>query len=207
VLESRHLVGLFLGVVLLCGVFFTLGYVMGKTQYGGTAHAATDNKSLIDAPKPEAPQASQNRKPADSNPPSREWDFYGAGKSSDQLENPAVSSSPGKPAPGVSAWRHTESTPRATTKPISTTPKALTRFQPPRIPKGAVLLQLAALRREGDALALADAIQQKGFPSFVVTPGSDNLYRVQVGPYSDAPAAEKAKQSLAREGFKAIVKR
>ena len=29
VLESRHLVGLFLGVVLLCGVFFTLGYVMG----------------------------------------------------------------------------------------------------------------------------------------------------------------------------------
>ncbi len=40
VLESRHLVGLFLGVVLLCGVFFTLGYVMGKTQYGGLVHAA-----------------------------------------------------------------------------------------------------------------------------------------------------------------------
>src|ERR1700690_3018 len=40
VLESRHLVGLFLGVVLLCGVFFTLGYVMGKTQYGGAVHAA-----------------------------------------------------------------------------------------------------------------------------------------------------------------------
>ena len=43
VLESRHLVGLFLGVVLLCGVFFTLGYVMGKTQYGTTqvANAAS----------------------------------------------------------------------------------------------------------------------------------------------------------------------
>ena len=40
VLESRHLVGLFLGVVLLCGVFFTLGYVMGRTQYGGAVHAA-----------------------------------------------------------------------------------------------------------------------------------------------------------------------
>ena len=35
VLESRHLVGLFLGVVLLCGVFFTLGYVMGRNQFGG----------------------------------------------------------------------------------------------------------------------------------------------------------------------------
>ena len=40
VLESRHLVGLFLGVVLLCGVFFTLGYVMGKTQFDAAVHAA-----------------------------------------------------------------------------------------------------------------------------------------------------------------------
>ena len=39
ILESRHLVGLFLGVVLLCGVFFTLGYVMGQDQYGGAVHA------------------------------------------------------------------------------------------------------------------------------------------------------------------------
>ena len=39
-LESRHLVSLFLGVVLLCGVFFTLGYVMGHNQYGGPVHAA-----------------------------------------------------------------------------------------------------------------------------------------------------------------------
>ena len=27
-------------MVLLCGVFFTLGYVMGRTQYGGAVHAA-----------------------------------------------------------------------------------------------------------------------------------------------------------------------
>src|ERR1700730_4439497 len=40
ILESRHLVGLFLGVVLLCGVFFTLGYVMGRTQFSGSVHAA-----------------------------------------------------------------------------------------------------------------------------------------------------------------------
>ena len=33
VLESRHLIGLFVGVVILCAVFFTLGYVMGRSQY------------------------------------------------------------------------------------------------------------------------------------------------------------------------------
>ena len=43
VLESRHLVGLFLGVVLLCGVFFTLGYVMGRNQFGGSVHAESDH--------------------------------------------------------------------------------------------------------------------------------------------------------------------
>lgn len=206
-LESRHLVGLFLGVVLLCGVFFTLGYVMGKTQYGGAVHAAADGKSLISTSKPETPQAAPNLKPTDSGPSSREWDFYGAGKNSDRLETPPASSKPAKPASGVSASRHNEAASPAAAKPVSANLKALPRFQPPRIPKGSVLLQLAAVRREGDALALADAVQQKGFPSFVVMPGSDNLYRVQVGPYPDAPAAEKAKQSLGREGFKAIVKR
>ena len=40
VLESRHLIGLFLGVVLLCAVFFTLGYVMGRSQYAALVHAA-----------------------------------------------------------------------------------------------------------------------------------------------------------------------
>ena len=57
-LESRHLVGLFLGVVLLCGVFFTLGYVMGKTQYGTpqVADAASPGVAVARA-------ASRNERP------------------------------------------------------------------------------------------------------------------------------------------------
>jgi len=58
-----------------------------------------------------------------------------------------------------------------------------------------------------DALAMADALQQKRFPAFVVTPTSDNFYRVQVGPYSDQKAAESAKSALDHAGFKAIIKR
>ena len=57
VLESRHLVSLFLGVVLLCGVFFTLGYVMGHNQYGGPVHAADVWPTPISrqpCPKPKA---------------------------------------------------------------------------------------------------------------------------------------------------------
>src|SRR5271168_3639172 len=71
ILESRHLVGLFLGVVLLCGVFFTLGYVMGRTQYGGSVHAADPlprySPALTTPAKPsikEAPASASTAKPA-----------------------------------------------------------------------------------------------------------------------------------------------
>jgi cell division septation protein DedD len=54
---------------------------------------------------------------------------------------------------------------------------------------------------------MADALQQKNFPSFVVTPTTDSFYRVQVGPYSDEHAADSARAALDHAGFKAILKR
>jgi cell division septation protein DedD len=54
---------------------------------------------------------------------------------------------------------------------------------------------------------MAEAIQQKRFPCFVVTPSSDNYYRVQVGPYQDIASAEAAKRSLEQLGFKNIFRR
>ena len=40
----------------------------------------------------------------------------------------------------------------------------------PLIPKGAVMFQVAAVLRQDDALALAQALQQKKFPAFVIPP-------------------------------------
>ena len=45
----------------------------------------------------------------------------------------------------------------------------------PLIPRGATVLQVAALVRQADALALAQALQQKKFPAFVLTPGADHF--------------------------------
>src|ERR1700729_3650416 len=77
VLESRHLVSLFLGVVLLCAVFFTLGYVMGHNQYGGAVHASDSSANIPEpvppAPKPKVTQDSPAAAPAPAN---SEWDFY-----------------------------------------------------------------------------------------------------------------------------------
>ena len=40
VLESRHLVGLFLLLVVIFGVVFTLGYLLGRSQYDSRLRAA-----------------------------------------------------------------------------------------------------------------------------------------------------------------------
>jgi DedD protein len=221
VLESRHLVGLFLGVVLLCGVFFTLGYVMGKTQYGGAVHASESiTKTPLGERGPDAspdsasdsPDVAPGRsahpssstppttdKPAGSAPSASEWDFY-TQKKSEHLETAAPKSS--SPAPVIS--------PAISARSVDTAPKAVqtaARYQAPHLVKGSIVLQIAALTRQGDALAMADELQQKKFPAFVVTPAADNFYRVQVGPYADEHAADTAKAALDRAGFKAITKR
>jgi cell division septation protein DedD len=80
-------------------------------------------------------------------------------------------------------------------------------FGAPLIPGGAYLLQVAALTNESDALALAENLQKRKFPAFVLTPGADHYYRVQVGPYADAQSADIAKKGLEHAGFKALLKR
>ncbi|HSY58623.1 MAG TPA: SPOR domain-containing protein [Terriglobales bacterium] len=194
VLESRHLVGLFLGVVLLCGVFFTLGYVMGRNQFGPVHAEDTDLRKP--QPAPVAAKAKQPEPQPAATP--NEWDFYGKGMPKDPRpgETPAVATRNNN-APTASA---------ATTKPVAAT-KEPARFQPPKLGKGSIVLQVSALTRQSDALAMADAIQQKRFPSFVVTPTTDNFYRVQVGPYPDEKSADAAKHALEQAGFKSIIKR
>src|ERR1700721_1559772 len=87
VLESRHLVSLFLGVVLLCGVFFTLGYVMGHNQYGGPVHASesadSDQPVRRPTPKPKAEQAPA----ATPAPANNEWDFYSKKNADDTVNS------------------------------------------------------------------------------------------------------------------------
>jgi len=199
ILESRHLVGLFLGVVLLCGVFFTLGYVMGRTQYAGAVHASDAPTGTLPSRSP-APKEKAADVPAP--PPAAEWDFYSK-KDNNHLEPAAKVSAP--PAQSASANGSAASMPAP--QPSEPAAKPPARFQPPRLLKGSIVLQIAALNHETDALAMADALQQKKFPSFVVAPTTDNFYRVQIGPYSNEQAAEAAKSALDRAGFKAIIKR
>lgn len=192
VMESRHLLGVFLGVVVLCGVFFTLGYVMGRTQYESSVRAALATSPAKPAPAPEKTAAST---PKPAVPAASEWTF------------PSATS----PKRSPETIQPLEPKPKETRAAASTAPPAATTSSKPllkkAVPSGSIVLQVAALTRDADALALAEALQKKEYPAFVLTPSGDNLYRVQVGPFLDEKAADLAKRSLERDGFKAITKR
>jgi DedD protein len=209
VLESRHLVGLFLLLVVIFGVVFTLGYLLGRSQYDAKLRAAvgpppgTEVQAAPAAPKakgkPDAENAQLPKKNSD-------WDFYHSADqqaTADRLQpaskSVAASASPAaSPKPAAAS-----SVPAKTAKPSN--PSSV--GEDGLVPKGAIMLQVAAVLHQDDALALAQALQQKKFPAFVLTPGADKLYRVQVGPYTDNQSAANARQQLEAQGFKSIIKR
>lgn len=195
VLESKHVIGLFLLMLVFSGVFFTLGYVMGRSQYDGQVRAASTN--FRGQPQPVAPKggsASKRADPSASQPssdlpsqPASDWSFYKAAKSNSPDENlKPVSSSRGVSSAGKGRSSRLPSAPAAG--------------------NGGYTLQVAALRKESDAFALAAHLQSKKFPAYVAVPQGDRYYRVQVGPYADQKSAEAARKGLDGAGFKAIVK-
>jgi cell division septation protein DedD len=72
-----------------------------------------------------------------------------------------------------------------------------------------VVFQVAAMKEESNADALAEALQKKNLPAFVFRRGTDRLYKVAVGPYTDADAEStvKVKNDLQNQGFQPILKR
>jgi cell division septation protein DedD len=198
---SGHLVALFLGIVVLCCVFFILGYEMGRAQTDHGAASVSAAKGASPAPAKgsdeQLPQGWSTATPAASNSsaktgPASSTPATGAGKSAGHAAASSASATPAKPSP-------------AAAKPKSGGDAGP--YAPPQIPAGAIVLQVAANKNETDALNLAKILQEKGFPAFVLTPSTDAWYRVQVGPFPDAKTADDAKAGLAKEGFKAIVKR
>jgi cell division septation protein DedD len=209
VLESRHVIGLFMLMLLFSGVFFTLGYVMGRNQIDGQVRAATDFFKKPENPvfprKDASSRRTNNPAPAttptnSAAPPNSDWEFYHAGdtkKTEDHLK--PVASAPAPAPKNVPVLVKTTAPPR-------TAGGSLKTLYAPVIPGGTYTLQVAALTKEADALELATRLQKKKFPAFVLSPQADKYYRVQVGPYADPKAADAARKGLEGAGFKAIVK-
>ena len=210
-LEGRHVIGLFMLMLLFSGVFFTLGYVMGRNQYDGQVRAATNPRGGFgDAtvqPKPEfTPKPGNKKSAADpaseaptettAAPTNSKWEYYNAGNSKKIDDHLKPAGNPSQvPAAGKSS---------AITKQINAASK--TNAAPPLSAGVGTSLQVAALTKEPDAMALANTLRKKNFPTFVQSPQGDKYYHVLVGPYADQKAVDNARKGLEVAGFKAIVK-
>jgi cell division septation protein DedD len=211
VLESKHVIGLFLLMLLFSGVFFTLGYVMGRSQYDGAVRAASSGMGKLESavlPKSDLPL----KKSAESAPATEESDpaTKPTGVWFDDVKKPAAESHL-EPAPKA----HSTLTPPPPSKTLSAKAKVDTIPAPtpaksskpaaaPLIPSGAYVLQVAALLRQDDALSIAANLQKKHYSVYVQPPTKDKYYRVQVGPFKDQRSADAAKKGLEGEGFKAF---
>ena len=214
VLESRHLVGLFMLLVVIFGVVFTLGYLLGRSQYDSRLRAAVGAPTEGDPPaastalkskgKPENQAAATPQKNSD-------WDFYHSAEPKTTEDHLQPVKKPGAATQATAPLAHQSSA--ASGKPAAAPPKPAS---PPKnsapagaplLANGAIMLQVAAVQRESDALALAQALQQKKFPALVITPNADKYFRVQVGSYADTQSPANARHDLEANGFKSIVKR
>src|SRR5580698_379490 len=258
VLESRHVIGLFLLMLVFSGVFFALGYVMGRNQYDGQVRAesnpratpdpvfqskndlaATRKKNSQTSPTSasnaanssnssgstgsgwgavsSAPASSSrdsvstpNATADDSATPSSDWNFYNSSKNppDDRLKPaPTNSSSSIAANPKASSSVSGAQNPKATNVSVPVpAAKPLVGVSGSMVPAGSYVLQVAAMRQNADATAVANSLRLKHFPAFVINPTTDKYYHVQVGPYHDVKSADVAKKGLESAGFKAIVK-
>ncbi len=179
---------LFFGLVLLCAVFFAIGFSLGrKTAAIPTASAANAGGTVPATVV--RPSAAKNTQPVQ---PAEDFSFYKAveQKSSDATLAPQDSQAQPE-APSGAAAAKTDNAPPATS------------------PAGTgYFVQVAAVSRKEDADALVEALKKKQYPAFTTsTPAADKFYHVQVGPYAELKDAEAMRVRLISDGYNPILKK
>jgi cell division septation protein DedD len=173
VLGNKQLISLFFVVVALCGVFFAVGYMIGRnTSKPATANLESNTPAAAAARAAESPVPQSH----DSEPP----------RETTPAETQPPGNSPGGPP--------VDSQPVTSTQ----TQAALdTQFVPEA---GATYLQVTALRR-ADADNLVKTLREQNFPALLADSSKPDLFRVLVGPYRQAAEVADAKARLKAVGF------
>jgi cell division septation protein DedD len=186
VLGNKQLLSAFFVVVILLGVFFTMGYFVGKNTATGGVIAAT---SITNG----GPRADPAGRPVD--PPAQQ----AASTPSPESTTPAPD-----PAPVVT----TPAPPPTETKPApppeSPAPKPETPERMPQPNSEEKYLQVSAVRRP-DAENMVKVLKERGFPALLGESSKQGLYRVLVGPFKTTSELGHTKADLKAKGFESIV--
>lgn len=196
---TGRLLFMFLGMVVLCAVFFGLGYSLGKSSVPAPTQAAEPNPSVTAAggAKPSPLNAGSS---ATQTPSSDQLTFYKSVEQKDQQPGLAA-----KPA-SLAEAKPQAATPAATEEARLAAAAGMTPVTG-AMPATGYTVQIAAVSRQEDADALLAALRKKQYPVFVASNAPDKLFHVQVGPFSDPKEADAMKARLVADGYKPIVKK
>lgn len=184
ILGNRQLLSVFFIVVILLGVFFTMGYIVGRNS----------------APAPEiASAAKPEPKPIVVNSPARE---PATPPATPQAEEPPKTE-PAKPAekPVTDVVQPAPKAEAEKPKPVEAPKPAAQPAPSGDLPAvGQTYLQLAATT-EHEARLEVDVLRKKGFPAIAAEiPEKRGTFRVLVGPVAEG-GANKMKTDLSAAGF------
>lgn len=216
---ATTLLAIFFGLVLICGLFFGLGYTVGRRAPSEAAQLPAETptpsssalQSVDNQPKPSAAsqpaptpvadesQSSATDAPADAQP-AAETAATPASATSSQVKPALV------PAPQPAA---------ATSKPPVPAPAVVTAALPVSAAASAatsaasapgIMVQIAAISNPADANVLVGALQKHGFAVTARRLPGDSLIHVQAGPFSSRAEANAIKQKLLSDGYNAFVR-
>lgn len=217
-LSSTTLLVIFFGLVLVCGLFFGLGYTLGRRSHAETADAIPSSEPasspLVASAQPKPSPASQSTvvpspvsdaQPADGATPAPVDD----GNQAAAAQESTPSASTQKPTPAlVHAATPPAPSPTAQVKPALTavSPPSSVASAPSTPGTSGIMVQIAAVSNPADADVLVGALRKRGYSVTIRNQPGDTLLHVQVGPFAARADAIAMKQKLLGDGYNAILK-
>jgi len=189
-LSTGKLLGIFFALAIICGVFFTMGYLLGKSNSAGGRTEIVATVPSSSAGKP-----------------------YAGNKTPEAVTQTCPPGSPNCPTTTAS---DTSSTTKPSDQPSATQPSSGSKTSDQSTAQSAgtdksgaassFMVQVAAVSKQEDAEILVTALRKKQYPVFIANAAGDPLFHVQVGPFTDRKDAEAMRTRLSGDGYNAIVK-
>ena len=189
-LGTGRMLALFFTFVLVCAVFFAIGFSLGRKTSMVSANNVVSEPTRSPAVVVR-PSAVKETTPAPA-PQTADFSFYKSVGAKSADTNLAPQEAKAEAPTNVSST--TAETPAPATISTSMT--------------NGYFVQVAAVSRKEDADALVEALKKKQYPAFTATNASaDKFFHVQVGPYAELKEAEAMRSRLVGDGYNPIVKK
>jgi DedD protein len=176
-LGTGKMLALFFGLVILCAVFFGMGFSMGKNSVKSTPEllpSPSQSGARSSTAKPATPSATI------SSPQTAQ---SAAANTADSSQSNSTAAQP-TPDQGASQAQTASS-----------------------VPGVGYFVQVAAVSKQEDAEALVESLKGRQYQAIIANQAADKLFHVQIGPFADIKEAEAMRSKLVSDGYNPILKK